>query len=301
MKQIIPLLLLIAIPFLTIAQKKITIAEKNLVMSKGDQPGFILEIPQADFDEAKNEWSKLIRQNTKSKVETRDNEISVAGTQIPEIYGHPFNIYSILLKTDSAVKVAAFFEIDSSFFAYNDNNKNLDKENTYFGIKSFLKNFGLDQYKYAVNIELQDAEKKLKDLNKEFKDLAKENEKFHKEIKVNEQNIKNTEDAIATNQNENARITAEINQKNETIRTLSNEPDLKDQAKDQLKDLQKEKRNVENSLEKDQKKIVGYQSNIKELNLEIEKNEKKQENKKAEIDQQEIVVKRVVTKLSEIE
>ncbi|MEZ5082235.1 MAG: hypothetical protein R2750_02095 [Bacteroidales bacterium] len=283
----------------TIAQQTIEVINKNVNISKGDQPAYIVEIPQGDFDDVLSNWTKLIRQNTKEKVVQEGHEIQITGTQINEIYPDPINIYSAIINSDSSLKLVAVFEIDSVFFNY-EKNSTVENEKIHSQLQLFMKNFAVEEYENAVEEELEAEEKKLKELNKDLDGLTKENENLHKSVKENEQDIKNSEDAIKSYELDNERKLGEINSKKEAIASLSAQPELQDQAKDQLKDLEKEKKNISNKLEKEQKNIVKYQSNITEINRNIERNLELQEIKLQEINTQEDIVQAVKLKLGGI-
>lgn len=303
MKRIaLPLTLVVL--FLTahtlLAQKEILISSKKIAMSKGEQPAFIVEIPEADYESSLKNWEKLIRQNTKNKITEADHEMIMMGTTIIEIYNEPINIYSAIIQGDSSLKLIAVFEIDSVFFDYEKSDKTVKEEKTNSQIKHFLNNYATQQYLYAIENELEMEEGKLKDLNKELENLAKENENYLKDISENEQNIKNSQDALSSYEMDNERKQGEINSKKEAISGIANDPELLDQAKSQLKGLEKEKKGIQNKLEKEQKNVIKYQADIESLNIDVERNMELQTAKKAEIDQQELVLETVKKKLHNI-
>ncbi len=290
-------LFIILIPFYLSAQESIEIIQQPVKMSQGEQPAYIVSIPQADYDQVLKDWKNIIRQNTKAKIEEDEHELFIEGTQISEINQNPINIYSALIKTDSTVKVVAVFEIDSTFFSYSEEQPDLHTEKTHHHIKNFMRSFAVDHYISAVETELSDAEKLLKTKNKELKDLEKENETFQKEVKESEQNIKNSEDLISSYEKDSERKLSDINSKKEAIAGLADDPELSSQAKDQLKTLEKEKKNIGDKLEKEQKNIVKDQSNIEAINRYIEDNIEKQTAKKAEVESQEDIVDAIKAKL----
>lgn len=298
--QILLIGILIIFPFFLSAQVPVEVERKTVSMSKGEQPAYIVNVPEADFDLVSKDWAKIIRQNTKSKVEEVGQEIIILSTQISEVHHGPINIYSTLLKADSSIKIVAVFEIDSAFFAYSEETKNLHTEKTNNHITHFMRNFAVDQYKETVEKELDGEEKKLKDLNKEMSNLTKELESHLKEIQENEQDIKNSEDIISSFEKDNVRKLDEINAKKESMASISDDPIRYDAAKDDLKSLEKEKKNIESTLEKERKNIVKYNSSIDEYNRQIDDTLEIQEELKVAIEKQEDDVSKVSTKLSGI-
>lgn len=294
------ILFIFLVPFVLSAQEKIEVIQKSVKMSQGEQPAYIVKVPQSNYEQVLKEWKKIIRQNTKSKIEENEHELFIQGTQISEISDDPMNIYSAVINVDSSVKILAVYEIDSTFFSFTEEQPDLQTEKTHHHIKHFMHDFAVNQYNYAVAVELSEAEKLLKTKNKDLKELGKQNEVYQKEMKESEQNIKNSEDLISSYEKDNERKLSEINSKKESIASLSGDENLSNEAKDQLKVLEKEKRNIEDKLEKEQKNIVKYQSNIEDLTRYIEDNSEKQLEKKAEIDKQEDVVNAIKIKLEGI-
>ena len=298
--QLLIIIIIFLFPIILNAQQEIEVSEDSALISKGKQLGYAVYIPQGEFDDIKKDWSKLIRQNTKSKVEEVGFEINILGTQIEEIHHEPINLYSVIYQKDTAFLVIAFFEIDSVFFTFDENNKTLQSEKIYHGIKHFIRNFAVEQYKTAVQNELDEEEKTLKKLNKEFANLTKENENAHKEIQQNEQDTTNSKHAIITYERDNERKLEEINAKKESMASIPKGSDLEKEAKKELKGLEKDKKHFENNLEKERKNIVECNAKIEEMNLLIENNLKQQEEMKVFIEQQEEVVKVVTAKLNGI-
>ena len=226
-----------------VAQKYSEVSTETVTISKGQQPAYIINIPDADVDVVVKDWKKLIRQNTKSKVEESGGEISILGTQIEEIYHNPINIYSLIYKKDTVVRVVAAFEIDSVFFDFKALESTIMNQKTQNQILNFMQKFALAQYNQVVAGEVEFEEDKLEQLNDDFKDLTKKNENLLKEIKSNEQKIKNSNDAIQTYESENTRLLTEIADKNAEASRLSGDDERQKKAKDELKSLEK-KRNL---------------------------------------------------------
>lgn len=294
--QIFSVLLLCAFSFVSFGQHKIEVQQEIVTMSKGEQPVYTVLIPESNYEDVVDDWIKIIRQNTKSKVEELEHEIVILATEIKEITGKPINIYSAVIKEDSSIKIIAAFEIDSVFFSLNEENKTVHNEKTHHHIQNFLRDFAVDHYKEFVALELSNSEKLLKTKNKEYKEISKQIENNQKDIQENEQDIKNSQDLISSYEGENDRKQGEIDGKKESIASLSGDSDLAKQAKDQLKTLEKEKKNIQNKLEKENKNIVGYQSEIEEFNRQIEDLIEQQTAKKNEIEVQEDVVDSIRTK-----
>ena len=123
----------------------------------------------------------MIEEGTKIKSEKIDNEIVIRGAVMEEITSTPFNIYSKIYEIDTAVRLVNFFEIDSVFLYHPEYGTH--EEEIYLAVKNAIYDFAVEQYKYVVNEDLEDANKVLTALEKEYDGLVKEKEKLHKVIK----------------------------------------------------------------------------------------------------------------------
>jgi peptidoglycan hydrolase CwlO-like protein len=303
MKLIVSVLAIIAgiiIGFQASAQVPVEISKKVVTMSKGEQPAFIVEIPQVTAENVEKSWMKLIRQNTKSKVSTENSEITILNTQIDEISDNPINIYSAVYQVDSAVKLVSLFEIDSSFFSFDGDKEDMNYERTYEGIEHFLHDFAVTEYKEAAEEELKAEDKELKNLNNELQKLVKQTENFQKKIKLNESDSLNAEDQISSLEIDKQRKQGEIDGKKESMSTISGDKELHDQAKKHLKSLEKQRKKIEKEIEKLMANIVEYHSDNVELKRGILENNKKKEELLDEISIQQETVIKVTGKLENI-
>jgi hypothetical protein len=282
------------------AQKPIDVSQQKVSMSKGENPAYVSIIPEANYENTVKNWKKLIRQNTKNKVREENHEIVIEGTQIPIVSEDLLTIYSAIIQMDSSLKLIALFEIDSVFYDFESSSKSVKDEKLNSQILHFIRNFSVEQYLFAVEAELEQENSKLQTLNKELSKLTKEHETLLKEISENEQNIKNSEDAITGYELENTRKLEEIDAKKQSIASIGEDAALRDQAEKQLKDLEKEKKGIESALDKENKNIIKFNSEIESLNLQVERNKELQALKMEEINKQENVVEKVKAELHSI-
>jgi len=303
MKLVVSFLTVIAgiiIGFQTSAQGPVKISGKNVTMSKGEQPAFIVEIPQVNIESVKKSWMKLIRQNTKSKVSTENSEITILNTQIAEISDNPINIYSAVYQIDSAVKLVSLFEIDSAFFSFDGDKEDMTYERTYRGIEHFLHDFAVTEYREAVEAELKAENKELKNLNNELEKLVKQSETFHKKIMQNESDSLNSVAQISSLEIDKQRKQGEIDSKKESMASITGDKELYDEAKKYLKSLEKQRKKIEKEIDKLKANIVEYNSDKVELKRSIMENEKQKEELLNEISKQQETVKKVTAKLENI-
>jgi hypothetical protein len=259
----------------------------------------MIDIPESDLDKVTKNWIKLLQSETKEKVIVNEHEIMIEGAMVKEIVQKPINIYSYIYEVDSVVRVYSFFEIDSTFFEYSDDESDIAGEKMYNGITNFMRKFAINQYIEAVDAEMELELDVLKSMQNDLNKLEKDHENFHKEIKENEQNIAEANDEIEMLKADNDRLLGSISSLRAEIAEISDD-DMKKAAKKELKSLEGDKKKVSNKIEKEQKNIVEYELNIKSCQDQIEKNLELQEEKKMDITTQEELIKKVSAKLDDI-
>lgn len=296
------LFLLIAISFSLFAQhtedrsvpKKIIVKDITKAISKGTQPGLEVKIYQADKKDVEKEWSKRIRQNTKSKVEEENNEIYITETYLDPISSDPVNVYSIINEYRDYIELNAFFELKDKFITKANN------ETEYLGAKKLVREFALQMYKEAVENELKEEEKKLKDMEGDLKKLVNENDKLHKNISQNERDIDKNEEDIKMVQLDQERVMGQIQQKKDQLLKLRDEDQKKEAEKD-IKSLEKDLSKLEKDEESMHKDIDNSEADIREYERNIDDNEMAMERKQKEIDGQKALIFQVKKKLESIE
>jgi len=281
------------------SQVNIKVEQVNETMSKGENAGFKVAIPQATMEEVKKAWVKLLQKDVKAKATDTGLEISITGAKAGEVSTTPVNIYSILRRADSSILLTAFFEIDSQFFDPATCPDPLVKEKTLIGIQNYLRHFAVEQYTHAVEEELNAEENKLADLNKQLNNLKNEEEKAEKSIKEEESSISSAEDEIRV-------LKAQSTQQSEQVQAkrLANlaitDKEAKKTAEKELKDLEKEKDKTDKQIEKLEKGKITSKNNIEDYEKEIKESQEQQETVSSQIEAQEAVVEEVEAKLKGI-
>ncbi len=291
----------IVLCFQVSAQNPIVISEKDVTMSKGDQPAFIVEIPQANAKDVKKSWTTLLQQNTKSKVTESNSEIIIHGAEINSISDNLIDIYSTVFQIDSTVKLVSLFEIDGSFFSFKGDKNDMNIEKTYQSIRHFLQDFATKEYKNAVKEELKGENRELKDLNSNLKKLVKQTESYQKDIKKNEGDSLNTEIQIKSLEIDRVRKQKEIDSKKESMASLGDDKERLIVAKKYLKNLERQRKKIEKEINGYREDIVEFQMNNIELKRKIEENNKRKIELLNIIDKQSETVKKVSDKYSSLE
>lgn len=303
MKNYLSVLLLMALCILyfqSVAQKDIQVEQKIISIAEGSHQAFIVDIPEADFKKVNKSWAKQIRKSTKSKVEHIDDEIVIRGTRIKAIDDQPISIYSIILPVDSAIRLAAVFEIDSTFFDSDTVENDIHQQKQLNHVKRFMRDFAVEQYKVAVKSDLNAQKQKMASLNKSLLSLEKENEGYHKNIKEYEQDSLAAEEMITSLRNDSERKQKQIDDKKIERDNFTGDSEALTTLKEEVKLLEKDKKAISRKIQRAQKSIVKYHGNIMEMYRLIERNLELRETRKAELEKQQNKVDEIRLKLQAI-
>ena len=283
------------------ASSQVTIEVKNTeaIMSKGTQPCYVVQIPQADLKTVQQNWIKKLQEGTKSKVKEIGQELLLAGAVKAEFTSDTVNIYSLLILKDSAIILNAFIEIDSTFFSPKEDKTDLASDKIDNSIRNYIRTFAVEQYKIAVEDELEGEEKILNTLEDDLEKLEKEEENLTKEISSLENDIEEKEREIKEIDIKSDQKQQEILGHSASMLTITGEAEKK-AAKEKEKELEKEKKGLEKDRSKAKDDISSYKANIEKNQKEIEESQENQELKKDEILNQQEVVKQVQVKLGGI-
>lgn len=284
------------VPLVLFGQKSIEVSGANFKFGQDEYSGVQVLIPEAERELVENMWIKEIEKRTKSKVsQAHQGEITIFGAFIKSIGEDPVNIYSQIIPRDSIVELNACIELKRNEFITEEL-----YESEFNELKIFMHNFGKEAYLDEVEEQVKAEENVLKELEKELKKLQSEKESLEKKISKNEHNITVSDDDIRI-------FDADIAVKNEEIArvkvrmgSVGDDAVLKETLESELKDLEKEKKKMQNDVKKEKKKIVGYESDIDNIKLEIPALVEQQNLKMQEIEQQRTNVNLFENKLTTI-
>jgi len=248
------------------AQETIEVKCEKAVMSQGMQNAYSVNIPMGILKDVQTGWIKKLQENNKVKPVKINDEFVMPGILVSAITADTISIYSLFVEKENSVVMHVFMQIDSVFFSPNEDKTQLAAEKIDNGIKKYIRDFAVAQYRLFAQEDLEAEENILKNLENEHEKLGKQIEGFKKDISSLENGIEKTEREIAS-------LDKEIELKNQQVldhktSMLSLSTDIeKDAAKDKEKDLEKEK----NKLEKER---MGKKNDISDMKSDIGKNEK---------------------------
>ncbi len=260
-----------------IAQEPIEVKVEQRPTSFGIQSGFEMVVPQATSDEAIDLWKKTITpkkflkktpKTKKIKDEWWTNNIIVS-----DITAMPLNAAMQVSSFPGHIYVRIFLQSEGGFIGSQGSS-----EKTTLAASHYIRTYGVELYRLAVEKELSAEENKLKTLENNLKRLQRKNKSYDEAITdVKQDQTSLNRDASYQNDllNNDGRNQLGV------IGETSNE-DLSKQLKSTNKELKKS--------EKAEKR----------LNKKVDKNIKEQQKMDKEIEVQREVVQQVKTKLANI-
>jgi peptidoglycan hydrolase CwlO-like protein len=276
------------------AQMPILLSKDSVKIGKNSLPGLTVTIPEANYEKTLKAWVKSLESGTKSNVVTEKDEMSIFGANLKNVSPNPVNLYSKLISYDSILKLSVVVELSKDNYIEQATNGE-----GYAKVQDYLKEFSKNRYIEVASDQLDAEEKILKDFEKELESLAKEKTRLQKSIQSNNTKIISENDNITIQNNELKTVTASIVDNNSQLGSMDDGPAKEERSK-YIKELEKRKKKALSSIESSQNKINNANNDIDEANLEIPKNEVKQEDVRKRIAQQEMVVQKFTDKLEKI-
>ena len=263
------------------------------VMSKGENPGLQVDIPEVMPEDLQRAFEDAIRNKTKSKLIKVGEELSVQETIIEDISDFPMNVYAMIVKLDSGTRIISFFEDKGEFIS------EPSSPDKFTRAREFLIRFGVKEYTQEVNGQVKAEQRKLDDVESDLKKLIRQNEKIHLSIKENESDIVNAELDIKANLKEQPMKDDEIIKQKSYINSIKDKEQKKDAEKD-LKDLKRQKERLREDNVSFNKKIVEARANIEELETQLSQNQQEQKLMHEQVDAQRAWMKAMENKLAKI-
>jgi hypothetical protein len=278
----------------SIAQKPIIMSEDSLKIGNGMLPAISVIIPEVQYDKTLKNWTKLLETGTKSKLMTENSEMSILGAILKTITPNAINVYSVLNDRDSALYLAAAFELKKDVYISRSTG-----EADFSKAKDFIFEFAKEQYIGLASDELKAEENKLKDLEKELSSIERDQSGMVKSIRKSNRIINSEREKLVELNTQLTTLTQRIADER-ILYTTMDEGLAKDEKDKVLKSLEKERKKLTRSIASSEKKISKAEGAIKKANNDIPRNDRIQEKYNEEIRAQEAVVQRFTDKLNTI-
>jgi len=263
-------------------------AETTMQMSRGEQPCFSVQIPEASLETVEYHWERTIRHKTRSRMEREGVEYLVQETHLKAMGENPVNVWAIMMENENGLQLAAFFESDSVFVS------EASTPVKAAAARALLADFAREVYTTTVEHQVKEQEKVLKGLERDLKHLEKDNDKLHREIAMAQSDIGQYQADLDQNRLKlypaSGRTVPVYNDKGEEIDRAPApytprkvDPDLK-------KEVDKESRKI-------RKKIARAEARIRKSESKIPRNLAEQESKLREIEAQKQYIEQIESKL----
>lgn len=260
---------LISILFIqVIAQDSIKVNVEQRPTSFGIQTGFEMVVPQATPDEAIDLWKKTITPKEFLKKTPKTKKIKdewwTNNIVVKEITSMPLTVITQISSFPGHIYVRVFFQSENGFLGSSGSAENITE-----AAKNYVRNYGVDLYRLAVENELNDEERKLAVLEKKLKQLERKNKSFGESISEVKQ-----DQALL---NSEVRIQSDLlnNDQTNTIGASSQTAD--DELKSNLKTAEKELKRAQKAEDRYNRKIRKNEKEQRNLILDIEKQQEKVE------------------------
>ena len=265
MKKLV--LLFILISGICQAQENLVVQEMERSFSLGNRNAFVIDIPQAQLKKVQSNWRTYLKHQSKRPAALKDGEIILPYGIIPALGSDSMTVFGIVSPDGTKIKLSAFFMLkDSSFLSTAVNSERSA------AVNNLIRQFGIKEYKNAVNEELLEEKNKLNVLEKKVTSLENENEGYRKDIRNNERAIARKKDEISTNEQEQTLKSTSILQQKTYLNNYVGTEEQKKKEEKLLKQFTKEKEKLQDNKESMLKKIDDLESENRGYDKLIEKN-----------------------------
>ena len=256
-------------------QEPIEVSIVQRPSSQGMNPAFEVLVPQATPDEAIDLLKKTIspggifRKN--KKVEKVEDEWQVDGVVINDITSRPLDVITQVSSFPGHIYVRMFFQSNGEFLGAENDTVQITE-----AAQKFVREYGVDLYRLAVEKELKEEEKELRKLENDLDRLERKNNNFDDKADDARKDQKDFDD--------------ETDYQRKDLREAKRSDEYSEEELDRMeKDLK--------SSEKDLKKAKKAEAKFERK---MDKNEREQRELTREIEKQEEVIDKVKEKLDNI-
>lgn len=286
MKSLI-ITLLCAVSFHVLAQDEIVVKIQERPSSRGLQPAFEVEIPQAQAGDAiqilENTLSPKgflgIFKKRQRFVQEKDEWI-MRDVQIKDVASEPLSVYAQVTSFPERIFVRIFFEGNQGFAGSAESNVNPDRTAQY------VRDYGVNVYRDAVEQELKREEGVLSSMQRDLKKMGRKQSNTDKRIS-------NMRSDIVELERENADLKMRSQRKETVILEGAGAQAMKKQHDQDARQLQKQIRSNERKIRKNSRRI-SKSERLGNRNL------REQADILNQIDQQKLVIREIESRLRNI-
>ncbi|MFN8309757.1 MAG: hypothetical protein U0T73_14025 [Chitinophagales bacterium] len=183
---------LFAIPALVFGQKEIKVDEVEKEMTLGTKTAFVTVIPQAKLKDVNDAWKKLLKKDSKGKLEEAKGEVLMNGAVNRNISPIPFTVVSKTMETSDGIQLTAWL-MDGDVIISSASSP--DKGAA--AIK-MIHDFAAGQYREAVKDEVEKEKSKQNAVQKVFDGYVKDQKSAEDNITKAKHQIEELQNKIKT-------------------------------------------------------------------------------------------------------
>lgn len=271
MKKLFTLLLAAAISQAN-AQNAVVVTEGEGVLAGAVHNALTITVYNGDSDVVTKAWKKQLK-NLKGKITAKD-ELFADNCKLEAMGPNTFDLYSKTTQVEGlGCTMTTSVDLGGAFL------NSADHSEQFKVMRDMIYNFGVEQNKAVIQLEVDDQEKVLVSLEKELTSLEKKDKKLDEEIAKHNEEIRLAKASKVENlNNRQAKSDAII-----ALEKIQTDEGALDKLKDERKSLEKEGKKLDGGVDSSKKKI-------KKLEEEKVANKKEREAKAAEIAAQQSVV-----------
>ncbi|MGB0403448.1 MAG: hypothetical protein ACPGEG_05075 [Salibacteraceae bacterium] len=271
----------------TFAQPGVSIDEVNKTIVGGttERNVYKMLIHQAKKQDVLKGLKKRLEKGTKTKVIVDKSNVLIERVVYKDYWSDSLVLNVEVVEVE--LGTVCFFAIDLDTVAIS----SVTHPELNVKVKRYMKSFGLDMYDQAVNEEMEREEKHLKSIEKDLKSALHENDKITQKIHNEKMSINDLSDEVSMNEADRGSKIAEIQVQKDRVNE-SNDIE-KDAEKEKLKVLKVDLKKIKKTNKKLNKEIFKKENNIRDMEIDIEKNVQLQESVHNRMTEQNAVVEEV--------
>ena len=278
------------------AQKEIAVTGVNKEMSRGMQPGFVVNIPETKLVDIKPAYKKKLEENTRAHARETNGELINYSVVNKDFSSKPFIVYAGMIETLEGTELTAFISEDSLNFV-----NESSEPGKVAVVKKSLRDFAVAEYRKVVKEQLEEENDKLSELKKMLEKQQSEEKSNTKAISDKNREIENNKAKIADSKEQQLAKSVQIATQKTLAESITDKKSPESElAQKNLKNYEDDKKDLIKDEEKYNQNINENRSAIRELERENEDLKNQQAESKKKVDAQQDVVTSVETKLNGI-
>lgn len=286
MKNLI-IALLCAVSLQVSSQDEIVVKIQERPSSKGLQPAFEIEIPQAQADDAIRILESTLSPRKflgifkkRQRLVQEKDEWIMQDVEIKNIASEPLSVYAQVTSFPERIFVRLFFEGDQGFVGSAESTVNTER------VSQYVRDYGVNVYRNTVEQELKQEEGVLAQLQNDLKKMGRKQSNTDKRISSMRASNVDME-------RENADLRMRSQRKETVILEGAGAQAMKKQHDQEASQIQKQIRSNERKIRKNSRRISSFERKGN-------RNLRDQADILNQIDQQKLVIREVESRLRNI-